>query len=412
MNTVWSAFGTSVTDNFGNKIAHATVLYGWDDSKSSFRLLNSWGNGWGNAGSIWVHYSLVENNAVFLEAYKLVNPTSTTTNNLMITGDLNFGNITINTSSTKTIQLVNNSTGSINISSVSVASPFSTNWSSGSIQAGASQAVIVTFNPTTVGNASGTLTINSNAANSPTTIAANGFGVQQTTQTKIISLSGNLSYGDVTVGQTSSRTLTISNTGNSPLVVSSISTPQGFSGSYNGTIQAGNSANVTITFSPTSVQTYGGNITVNSDATSGTNTKTVSGTGITAGPTVTPSLGTYASCPGTNGSVVCSPSITYGQGVVNARIISINTSTGQIMFELKKCNGAGFNTGGSMHIVHSLCAGGPTLGSRTFFTGDVTVQHTITETNMTGTKVYYVYTLQSGSPNNILYYAQPILVTY
>jgi hypothetical protein len=59
------------------------------------------------------------------------------------------------------------------------------------------------------------VTINSNAANSPTAIQASGTGVQQSSQTKIISLSGNMSFGNVTVGQTLTRTLTITNTGNS-----------------------------------------------------------------------------------------------------------------------------------------------------------------------------------------------------
>lgn len=35
---------------------HAMVLAGYDDSKSAFKVMNTWGNSWGNAGTIWVDY--------------------------------------------------------------------------------------------------------------------------------------------------------------------------------------------------------------------------------------------------------------------------------------------------------------------------------------------------------------------
>jgi hypothetical protein len=100
-----------------------------------------------------------------------------------------------------------------------------------------------------------------------------------TTTTCIIRLAGDLSFGSVNVGSTSQKTLTIYNDGNSTLTVSSISYPTGFSGSWSGTISAGSSRDVTVTFAPTQAFAYSGTLTVNSDKTSGTNTKSVSGTG-------------------------------------------------------------------------------------------------------------------------------------
>ncbi|MBR2168660.1 MAG: C1 family peptidase [Paludibacteraceae bacterium] len=35
---------------------HAMVISGYDDSKNAFRVRNSWGEEWGDAGSIWVDY--------------------------------------------------------------------------------------------------------------------------------------------------------------------------------------------------------------------------------------------------------------------------------------------------------------------------------------------------------------------
>ncbi len=98
--------------------------------------------------------------------------------------------------------------------------------------------------------------------------------------TRIIRLTGDLAFGDVIVGQTATRTLTIHNDGNSTLTVSGISYPSGFSGNWNGTIAAGESMDVTVSFSPIATQQYEGNLTVDSDRTSGISTRACSGTGI------------------------------------------------------------------------------------------------------------------------------------
>ncbi len=110
----------------------------------------------------------------------------------------------------------------------------------------------------------------------------NNHRIQKFGYTRIIGLSGSLAFGNVTVGSTSTKTMTISNTGNSPLSVSSISYsyPTVFSGNWSGTIPAGGSQNVTVTFAPTAAQSYSGTVTVNSDKTSGTETIAISGTGI------------------------------------------------------------------------------------------------------------------------------------
>lgn len=57
--------------------------------------------------------------------------------------------------------------------------------------------------------------------------------------------------------------------------------PAGFTSSWtNGTIAPGMSQAVTIRFSPTAAQSYGGTLTVTADHTSGTNTIPISGTGV------------------------------------------------------------------------------------------------------------------------------------
>ena len=97
--------------------------------------------------------------------------------------------------------------------------------------------------------------------------------------TRIISLSGDLSFGSISVGTLTTRTLTIANTGDSALTVTSISYPNGFRGDWSGTIAAGALQNVVVTFAPTAAVGYGGELTVNSDKTGGISTRTLSGVG-------------------------------------------------------------------------------------------------------------------------------------
>jgi len=104
--------------------------------------------------------------------------------------------------------------------------------------------------------------------------------VTATEEVAAIVLAGDLAFGQVDVGQTATRLLTIHNTGNRSLVVTSISYPPGFSGNWNsGTIPRNGNQQVVVTFSPTSPQSYAGNLTVNSDATYGANTHPLSGMG-------------------------------------------------------------------------------------------------------------------------------------
>ena len=97
-----------------------------------------------------------------------------------------------------------------------------------------------------------------------------------------ISLTGDLAFGNQAVGYTAQRSFTILNPGNMPLTVTGITYPSGFSGNWSGTVPVGGSQSVTVTFAPAATQIYQGNITVQSNSTSGANTLACSGTGIAA----------------------------------------------------------------------------------------------------------------------------------
>ena len=87
----------------------------------------------------------------------------------------------------------------------------------------------------------------------------------------------------MTVGTSAQSTLTISSSGSAALTVSNISYPTAFSGNWSGTIPAVGSQNVIVTFTPTATTSYGGAVTVNSDADSGASTIAASGTGTAPG---------------------------------------------------------------------------------------------------------------------------------
>jgi len=128
-----------------------------------------------------------------------------------------------------------------------------------------------------------------NGQNATITAALTGYASANITltinsgATKIIGLSGSLAFGNVVTGTTLSATLVIRNSGTTNLTVSSLSYPSGFSGPWSGTIAAGGTRNVTVTFAPLAIASYGGTVTVSSDATSGTNTITAAGAGVAAG---------------------------------------------------------------------------------------------------------------------------------
>lgn len=98
---------------------------------------------------------------------------------------------------------------------------------------------------------------------------------------RIISVSGNLTFGDVPVGSQRDLTFAIGNTGTATLTVTGLSVSGGLS-SYltanwtSGQVAPGASQTVTVRFAPTTAGAYTGTLTVNGDQTGGSNTLSVS----------------------------------------------------------------------------------------------------------------------------------------
>jgi len=184
----------------------------------------------------------------------------------VLPASLSFGSVTVYASSQKTFTIKNTGTAVLNISGITVPDGFNVDISTPfTVSANESQVVTVTFSPTDVKSYSGNITINSDDSDEPQVfVSVSGTGVPAP---EIEVVPASLSFGSVTVSASSQKTFLIKNTGTAVLNVTSITAPDGFTlyPSTDFTVPENSNRVVTVTFSPTDVKSYSGNITINSD---------------------------------------------------------------------------------------------------------------------------------------------------
>ncbi|MBX7223810.1 MAG: choice-of-anchor D domain-containing protein [Blastocatellia bacterium] len=181
---------------------------------------------------------------------------------------LDFGNVPVGQTATRQLVVSNTGNGTLIFNGFTTGDAFSANASATTIAGNSTATVTVTFVPNAAADFTGTLNIGTNAANAPNvTISLKGRG----TAPAIAVNPPSISFGNVTINQTSSQTMTITNTGNDVLTVNAVSvTGQGFqvqgvpSGSFQ--VQAGSSQSFQVTFAPTSTGNFSGAVTINSNA--------------------------------------------------------------------------------------------------------------------------------------------------
>lgn len=197
-----------------------------------------------------------------------------------------FGSVTVGSSKSQVVTITNNDSSSVSISQISVSgAAFSISGISTPVALAVSKSTTftVTFAPTASGNASGTVTITSNATNPTVTMAVSGTGVAPG------ALGANptsLPFGNVNVGSTGTLSETITNTGSTSVIVSQVGIG-GAGMSVSGittpvTLNAGQSATFAVSFAPTAAGAVSNNLTVTSTATNPTLIIPVSGTGVAA----------------------------------------------------------------------------------------------------------------------------------
>ncbi|HET9183988.1 MAG TPA: choice-of-anchor D domain-containing protein [Candidatus Angelobacter sp.] len=183
---------------------------------------------------------------------------------------INFADQPINTTAPdQTITVTNPGSTLLHVSSTLVSgSPdlnVVVNNCSGGVAPAATCTIEVGFTPRSVGPASGTLSIASDAPTSPTTVALSGKGIDP-----IGSLSpSGLNFGNQLINTSSAaQTVTLSNTGTDPLSISGISVSGDFtqSNACPATLAVGSSCTIQVTFHPMATGTLSGFLTVSSNS--------------------------------------------------------------------------------------------------------------------------------------------------
>ncbi|HTT32802.1 MAG TPA: immunoglobulin domain-containing protein [Methylomirabilota bacterium] len=199
---------------------------------------------------------------------------------------LSLGNDVVGTTTSQSLIITNNGTATLTINQINESGSEFT--ASGftlplNLNAGQQTTINVAFVPTSVGAATGSISIVSNAPTSPTSITLSGSGIAAT---YILGISPtSLTFGSVTTGTSSTpQTITITDSGNSNVTISQIT----LSGA--GYTITGGSTPVTLTptqnlilsvgFSPTVAGSANGSISIASNATGSPAAIALSGTGV------------------------------------------------------------------------------------------------------------------------------------
>ncbi len=219
------------------------------------------------------------------------------------TNRLDFGNQIKFTQKTRDITITNAGTGTLQITSISKTNNYGdlfqlSGWTSGgSIAAGASKTITVSFQPIEEKYYEETLTIvSSNSVGSnKATVTLCGTGTSEPENALIQIVGDELTWGDVEIGESVPKSFTVKNTGTTALNISSIkivATDNTVNPSYfsitpdsSCSISPGKSKDFIVSFIPEAVRSYNAIVSIKSNAsnaTQGTSTVWLSGNGIKA----------------------------------------------------------------------------------------------------------------------------------
>jgi len=185
------------------------------------------------------------------------------------------------TSPTQTVTATNETTASIDISSIAISGAgfaIVSNTCGTSLEVGASCTVGVTFSPTVIGDAVGALTFTDNAIGSPQSVSLQGSGTGA-----VVASPTSLDFGTVTSGATSaSQTITVTNVQSVPVTFSSIGSIGNFTVASNTcgpSLAAGATCTIGVKFSPNAVGMFNGALTFTDNGPNGPQVVNLTGTG-------------------------------------------------------------------------------------------------------------------------------------
>ena len=200
---------------------------------------------------------------------------------------LSFSSTPVGSSASQAVVLTNTGTGSVSVSQVALSGTgFTVSGFSGGTTLAASQSLTLTvgFAPASAGSATGSLSVVSNATNSPATISLSGTGIQP----QISVTPTSVSFGNVIVGVANTQSVTIQNPGTASLSVTQ-ATLAGTGFSLTGLtvpliVAAGGSSTFTVGFTPASASGISGSLTLMNNTTNSPLVIPLAGTGIASAP--------------------------------------------------------------------------------------------------------------------------------
>jgi len=195
-------------------------------------------------------------------------------------GALAFARQVVNTGSTpKTVTVTNRQPVPLEVAGISADGDFRQSNNCGQqLAAGGACKITVTYNPTAVGYASGTLTLTHNAANNPQSLPLSGYGIVPAAVTP-----QTINFAGVVLGSSSrAQYVKLTNNQSTPLTMNGISISGAFTqtntcGTAVGPLQ---SCNVLVTFTPVALGAHSGALTINYNASNSPQTVTLAGTGV------------------------------------------------------------------------------------------------------------------------------------
>ena len=245
---------------------------------------------------------------------------------------LGFGNVaTGNTSAKKTVTVKNTGTSAQPVVIVATQYFTESDTCAGSVAAGKTCTMTVTFAPTVLGAQSGSVTVSDTSNNVLASVTVTGTGVVPTTLSAT-----SMTFGSQAVGTTSAaKTATFKNAQTVALTISSIAISGGTAPedyTWGGTcpitpntLAAGATCSITVTFTPSASGSRTGTLTVTHSATTSPQSISLAGTG-TLPVTVTPTSETFGTVVAGNTSGVKLVTLTNNQKTTALTFTNIATS--------------------------------------------------------------------------------------
>jgi N,N-dimethylformamidase beta subunit-like protein/ASPM-SPD-2-Hydin domain-containing protein/centrosomal CEP192-like protein/HYDIN/CFA65/VesB family protein len=270
------------------------------------------------------------------------------------------------TSAAQSVTLTNASASTVHISAVGLTGNNTADFAisadtctGAAVAANGTCSVSVTFSPTVVGNRTATLTFTDDAPGSPQSVALSGSAISVGPAVSFNPTS--LSYGNQNTGTTSAaKTVTVTNTGNASLHVTSVTLTGTNIGDFaitadtctGATVAANATCSVSATFTPTNTGNRSASLSFTDDAAGSPQGLALSGTGVIPGISFNPTSLSFAS-QGVGSTSTAQTITVTNTGTAALHITAITftgTNAGDFAKSADTCTGATVNITGACSV--------------------------------------------------------------